>query len=56
MADKRFREAFPTEAEAHAFIKGIEYVDNDHVSTDGPDMELDTEGGEEYAVYVEEFS
>ena len=37
----RHRETFQTHAEAEAFIRGIEFVDNDHVSTEGPEPELD---------------
>jgi hypothetical protein len=47
---ERWREAFPTEAEAQAFIKGIEYFEQ--VSVEGPDIELDNEGNDEYVVYI----
>jgi hypothetical protein len=52
---ERSREAFATEAEALAFIRGVEYADNDYITTEGPDIELDNEGNDEYVVYVEEF-
>lgn len=47
---------FDSESEAYAFVAGIEYVDNDHVLAEGPNTELDSEGNDEYAVYVEEFA
>ena len=52
----RHRETFQTHAEAEAFIRGIDFVDNDHVSTEGPEPELDDYGQPEYAVYVTEFA
>jgi hypothetical protein len=53
------RVAFQSEPEALAFIDGIDFmadyaVGTLNVSTEGPDIELDSEGQEEYAVYVEE--
>ena len=51
----RHRETFQTHAEAEAFIRGIDFMDNDHVSTEGPEPELDDYGQPEYAVYVTEF-
>jgi hypothetical protein len=55
----RHREAFQTEAEALAFIQGVEYVDNDHVTTEGPSPEIYKDrftDGVEFVVYVEVFS
>jgi hypothetical protein len=52
----RHREAFQTEAEALAFIQGVEYVDNDHVTTEGPSPEMNDMAGVEFVVYVEEFA
>ena len=56
MHNTQHRETFQTHAEAEAFIRGIEFVDNDHVSTEGPEPELDDYGQPEYAVYVTEFA
>ena len=56
MRNTQHRETFQTHAEAEAFIRGIEFVDNDHVSTEGPEPELDDYGQPEYAVYVTEFA
>jgi hypothetical protein len=53
MAERR-RVAFPTEAEALAFIEGIVFVNNDPIRVEGPEIELDNEGNDEYSVYVEE--
>jgi hypothetical protein len=50
------RVAFPTEAEADAFIQGIEYLEDDHVETEGPEADLDGEGAIEYAVFVRRFA
>ena len=55
MTEGTTRMTFKTEAEAAAFIEGVEFCDNDHVSTEGPSPELDKDGAEEYAVYVTEF-
>lgn len=52
----QYREEFQTHAEAEAFIRGIEFVDNDHVSTEGPEIELDDDAGDRYVVYVKEFA
>jgi hypothetical protein len=58
MTNPRYRAAFSTEAEAHAFIQGVEYAveyaDIDYIRAEGPDIELDNEGNNEYVVYVEE--
>lgn len=51
----KYREEFQTEAEALAFIRGVEYLDNDHVRTEGPSPEMNDMGGIEHVVYVEEF-
>ena len=56
MNTERMRVAFPTEAQAEAFIQGIEYLDDDHVATEGPEADLDSEGAIEYAVYVRRFA
>jgi hypothetical protein len=56
MRNTQHRETFQTHAEAEAFIRGIEFVDNDHVSTEGLEPELDDYGQPEYAVYVTEFA
>jgi hypothetical protein len=50
------RVEYDTEAEALAFMAGIEFIDNDHVITEGPEIELDNAGNDIYIVYVEEFS
>ena len=38
--NERMRVAFPTEAQANAFIEGIEYLEDDHVMTEGPRLIL----------------
>jgi hypothetical protein len=53
---ERMRVAFPTEEQATAFIQGVEYLDDDHVMTEGPEADLDSEGAVEYAVYVRRFA
>jgi hypothetical protein len=50
------RVTFPTEAQAEAFIQGIEYLDDDHVMTEGPEADLDSEGAVEYAVFIRRFA
>lgn len=55
MRNTQHRETFQTHAEAEAFIRGIDFLDND-VSTEGPEPELDDYGQPEYAVYVTEFA
>ena len=50
----RRRIRFDSEPQAQAFIDGIEFVSGDRVSVEGPEIELDNEGNDEYAVYVEE--
>ena len=47
-------ERFNTLAEAEAFIKGIEYCDNDHVTTEGPENDIDEDRNPCFNVYVEE--
>ena len=53
---ERMRVAFPTEAQADAFIQGIEYLEDDHVATEGPEADIDSDGGVEYAVFVRRFA
>jgi hypothetical protein len=53
---ERMRVAFPTEAQAEAFIQGIDFLDDDHVETEGPEADIDSEGGVEYAVFVRRFA
>jgi hypothetical protein len=53
---ERMRVAFPTEAQADAFIQGIEYLEDDHVATEGPEADIDSDGGVEYAVYIRRFA
>jgi hypothetical protein len=48
------REKFNTLAEAEAFIQGIEYCDNDHVSTEGPEVDVDEDGQVCFNVYITE--
>ena len=50
----RRRIRFDSEPQAQAFIDGVEFVSGDRVSVEGPEIELDNEGNDEYAVYVEE--
>ena len=45
------RKDFSTEAEAIAFIEGLEYVDNDHVSAEPPYEENDR-----WVVEIREFA
>ena len=54
--NKRMRVAFPTEEQATAFIQGVEYLDDDHVMTEGPEADLDSEGAIEYAVFIRRFA
>ena len=54
--NERMRVAFPTEAQANAFIEGVEYLDDDHVMTEGPEADFDSEGAIEYAVFVRRFA
>ena len=56
MSNERMRVTFPTEAQAEAFIQGIEYLDDDHVATEGPEADLDSEGAVEYAVFIRRFA
>ena len=56
MNNERMRVTFPTEAQAEAFIQGIEYLDDDHVATEGPEADLDSEGAVEYAVFIRRFA
>ena len=56
MNNERMRVAFPSEAQAEAFIQGIEYLDDDHVETEGPEADLDSEGAVEYAVFIRRFA
>jgi hypothetical protein len=49
------RVMFSSEQEAYAFIQGLEFVNND-IEVDGVISELDSEGNDEYAVYLEEMS
>jgi hypothetical protein len=52
----RRRIRFDSEPQALAFIDGIEFIQGDHVRVEGPEIELDSEGNDEYTVYVEEFA
>lgn len=45
-------ERFGTEAEAHAFIQGLDYADNDHISHEGPTHDRTTG---EWVVKVNQF-
>ena len=56
MSNERMRVVFPTEAQANAFIEGIEYLEDDHVMTEGPEADLDSEGAVEYAVFIRRFA
>ena len=56
MTQERMRVAFPTEAQAEAFIQGVDYLDDDHVATEGPEADIDSDGAIEYAVYVRRFA
>ena len=56
MNTERMRVTFPTEAQAEAFIQGIEYLDDDHVMTEGPEADLDSDGAIEYAVFIRRFA
>ena len=56
MNTERMRVAFPTEEQANAFIEGIEYLEDDHVKTEGPEADLDGEGAIEYAVFIRRFA
>ena len=56
MNTERMRVAFPTEEQAEAFIQGVEYLDDDHVETEGPEADLDSEGAVEYAVFIRRFA
>jgi len=56
MSNELMRVAFPTEAQAEAFLQGIDFLDDDHVETEGPEADIDSEGGVEYAVYVRRFA
>jgi hypothetical protein len=56
MNTERMRVAFPTEEQAVAFIQGVEYLDDDHVMTEGPEADLDSEGAVEYAVFIRRFA
>ena len=53
---ERMRVAFPTEEQANAFIEGIEYLEDDHVMTEGPEADLDSDGAVEYAVFIRRFA
>jgi hypothetical protein len=50
------RVAFPTEAQAEAFMQGIDFLDDDYVETDGPEVYVDNDGAVEYAVYIRRFA
>jgi len=50
------RVAFPTEAQAEAFIQGVDYLDDDRVETGGPEVDIDSDGNPEYAVYIRRFA
>jgi hypothetical protein len=50
----RHRIRFNSEPQAQAFIDGIEFVARDRVTAEGPEIELDNDGNDEYIVYVEE--
>jgi hypothetical protein len=50
------RVAFPTEESALAFIQGVEYLDDDHVATEGPEPEINADNQPEYVVYVRRFA
>jgi len=54
--NERMRVAFPTEAQADAFIQGIEYLEDDHVETGGPEPEINDDNQPEYIVYVRRFA
>ena len=56
MNTERMRVAFPTEEQAVAFIQGVEYLDDDHVMTEGPEADLDSDGAIEYAVFIRRFA
>ena len=56
MSNERMRVAFPTEESALAFIQGVEYLEDDHVETEGPEADLDSDGAIEYAVFVRRFA
>lgn len=45
-------ERFGTEAEARAFISGLDYADNDHISWEGPTHDRMTD---EWVVTVSQF-
>jgi hypothetical protein len=47
---------FGTEEEAQAFIQGVTYVDNDHVTADGPEPEFDADNNLRHVVTVREFA
>jgi hypothetical protein len=53
---ERMRVAFPTEESALAFIQGVEYLDDDHVETEGPEPEINDDNQPEYIVYVRRFA
>ena len=55
MSNERMRVAFPTEELANAFVQGIEFLEDDHVETEGPEADIDSDGGVEYAVYIRRF-
>ncbi len=44
------RQSFNSVEEANAFIEGLDYVDNDHISWEGP-----YEDGDQWVVEVTEF-
>jgi hypothetical protein len=52
----RHRIRFDSEPLAQAFIDGIELVARDGVTVEGPEIELDNDGYDEYIVYVEGLS
>jgi hypothetical protein len=56
VSNERMRVAFPTEEQALAFIQGVEYLDDDHVVTEGPEPEINADNQPEYVVYVRRFA
>jgi hypothetical protein len=54
--NERMRVAFPTEQQAEAFLQGIDFLDDDHVETEGPEAGIDSDGAVEFAVYVRRFA
>ena len=54
--NERMRVAFPTEELANAFIQGVEFLEDDHVATEGPEAEINADNQPEYIVYVRRFA